>query len=148
MLQLDPAGHAGGEAVGVIICQFILLIDTDQAFLFEQQVHVHIMLDILMAVVAEDHKVRIFKITVAADAFFQNGKFLIMLAQLFFHLRPVYTVIMPFAVQIAHLDVHQIRLAVIPDNIGRKCHRKEIQTAVFPLDIASVLPEIAVQQFL
>ena len=52
MLQFDPAGHAGGKAVSVIVRQLILLIRTDEPALPEEQIHVQVMMNILMSVVA------------------------------------------------------------------------------------------------
>ena len=102
--------------------------------------------DIRLAVVTQNDQIGVLQRALAPQRFHNGAELLIMLAQLCRHLFVPDTVLVTGAVQIAHLDQHDIRLFIVLQNIQCHGHGQQIQTAIRSLDVAAVLIEIAIHE--
>ena len=64
--------------VGIIVDQFAAFIAPDEAGISEQYIDIQILGNILLTVITQNYKVRMFEIAVSSDAFKQDAEFIIV----------------------------------------------------------------------
>ena len=147
ILQFNVAGQAVGMGKAVAVDDLSVLA-ADESGLGQQDIHVDDIFDVRLAVVAHDDDVGILQIAIASHAFHQHTEFLVVLTQLLLGVFMVDTVLVTDAVQIAHLDQHDVRLAEVPDQVRSDGHGQQVQGTVPAFYISSIFPVIGVEKIL
>ena len=148
LAQLNPCAGPGGMAEGVIVAQGTIGIQGEQAVLLQHTVEVQGILHIRLPVVAHDNEVGMLKIAIPADGLHQHAQLHVVAAQLILGLLAAHAHGVAHGVQVAHLDKHDVRLAVVADDVRGHRIGKGVKAAVehgrHAAEQVAVLPEIAV----
>ena len=148
LAQLNPRAGPGGMAEGVIVAQGTVGVQGQQAVLLQHAVEVQGILHIRLPMVAHDDEVGMLKIAIPADGLHQHAQLHVVAAQLILGLLAAHAHGVAHGVQVAHLDKHHIRLAIVADDVRGHRVGESVEASMehgrHAAEQVAVLPEIAV----